>query len=305
MKTLYYDSINPATGTPFTWDDPNLIWSDPSYYLEPGDQGYVPYGPQPVPPVKPKKKPFHRARKPLSPTPVPPQPNNTTMATFKYNVAPLAAGGFTTRAVLGPQADSATLAATIAAATGVTAAQVELVAKAIVGQMLDCSQGSNWSGNLFGCLTFRPTSGGSQPMPGDFHNPVDINADITLRILPELMEPWRAGLSIESMGEVGKLTPVIDTVINLQTNVVNTYIPGDLIQVRGDYLKFDKADLTQGIFFKAGAAAEVRATIYGTLEPRAVSVMVPASLTGPLTVRVATFINGSVRNYTYSEPITL
>jgi len=43
MKPLHWDAINPATGTPFCWDDPNLRWGDPSTYLEPGDPGYVPY----------------------------------------------------------------------------------------------------------------------------------------------------------------------------------------------------------------------------------------------------------------------
>jgi hypothetical protein len=43
MKPLLWDAINPLTGTPFTWGDPNLRWGDPSYYLEPGDPGFVPY----------------------------------------------------------------------------------------------------------------------------------------------------------------------------------------------------------------------------------------------------------------------
>ncbi len=56
MKTLHWDSINPHTGRPFTWDDPNLRWGDPSYYLEPGDPGFVPY-PQSTPtPTKKGKK---------------------------------------------------------------------------------------------------------------------------------------------------------------------------------------------------------------------------------------------------------
>ena len=57
-KTLYWDAINPFTGTPFTWDDPNLRWGDPSYYLEPGDPGFVPYPGQILSsPAKPTTKP--------------------------------------------------------------------------------------------------------------------------------------------------------------------------------------------------------------------------------------------------------
>lgn len=56
MKTLHWDAINPATGTPYTWDDPNLRWGSPSYVLEPGDPGYTPPSPPASPPpVKPKR----------------------------------------------------------------------------------------------------------------------------------------------------------------------------------------------------------------------------------------------------------
>ena len=55
MKPLLWDAINPITGTPFTWDDPNLRWGDPSHYLEPGDPGFVPYPvSSPAPTQKPK-----------------------------------------------------------------------------------------------------------------------------------------------------------------------------------------------------------------------------------------------------------
>lgn len=60
MKTLLWDAINPFTGKPFTWDDPNLRWGSPSYYLEPGDPGFVPYPGQvlipPSPQPQPKRK---------------------------------------------------------------------------------------------------------------------------------------------------------------------------------------------------------------------------------------------------------
>ena len=51
MKPLFWDMINPLTGQPFKWDDPNLRYG---YYLEPGDPGFVPY-PGMEPPPKKKK----------------------------------------------------------------------------------------------------------------------------------------------------------------------------------------------------------------------------------------------------------
>lgn len=53
MKPLYWDAINPFTGQPFTFDDPNVFWD---FYLEPGDPGFTPYA-TPVPEKKTKKGP--------------------------------------------------------------------------------------------------------------------------------------------------------------------------------------------------------------------------------------------------------
>lgn len=51
MKTLYWDSTDPETGLPYTYDSPNVRWG---FVLEPGDPGYTP--PLHPPPPKPKTK---------------------------------------------------------------------------------------------------------------------------------------------------------------------------------------------------------------------------------------------------------
>ena len=101
---------------PTSWDQEFAFWDQPA-----GAQwDFSP----PEPPPKPKKKPFHRAPKNQHPNP----PTPTIMSdTFKYNVAPLAGGGFTTRAVRGIQADEASLTAAIAAATSVDPLKIPLV----------------------------------------------------------------------------------------------------------------------------------------------------------------------------------
>jgi hypothetical protein len=51
MKPLFWDSIDPDTGLPYTYDSPNLTWDG---ILEPGDENYVPPPPKAHP--KPRKK---------------------------------------------------------------------------------------------------------------------------------------------------------------------------------------------------------------------------------------------------------
>ncbi len=224
--------------------------------------------------------------------------------TFKFNPAPNPNGGFTTRTAMEGAVTQEFLTHEVATATGLTPVQVEAAVKTFFQKILACATGCGWSNNLYDIVCFRPTSGGSSPQPDGFHNADDINADVALSFTKEAIEAWRATLTLESMGEVGKVTPVIETILNQDDGAVDTYAPGSLIQIRGDNLKLNKADLTQGVFFKAGAAAEVRATVYGDIEPQTLTVLVPAALSGPLNVRIAVFINGSVRSHTYTNVIT-
>lgn len=301
MKPLLWDSINPFTGTPFTWDDPNLRWGDPSYYLEPGDPGFVPYPGQVLPKPKEKKKPFRRTPRPKT-QPQPTQPN--TMSTFRYNVAPNSNGGFTTRAHRGDPVDQTTMLDTISTAAGVTPAQAESVLRSFFDQVLAATAVSGWTPSFLDTLTFRPTSGGSSPTPEGFHNADDLNADVALSFLAPKIAAWRSSLSIQSLGEVGKVLPIVESVIRQSDSAAGKYTAGGLIQLRGNHLNFDKTDLTQGVFLKPGSGAEVRVTEYATIQPQSVIVLVPTGLTGPLTLRVAAYINGSVRTSTYTDPLT-
>jgi hypothetical protein len=49
MKPLHFGQINPQTGTLFRFGDPNLRFVNGiGMFLEPGDPGFVPYGPPPL-----------------------------------------------------------------------------------------------------------------------------------------------------------------------------------------------------------------------------------------------------------------
>ena len=120
----------------------------------------------------------------------------------------------------------------------------------------------------------------------------------------EKIRQWRSSLSLESMGEVGLLTPVIDSIIDMTTTQPDKYTAANVVQLRGNDLRFKLGDPNQGTFFRSGSAAEVRGSLYGQNEPGIVSVAVPAALSGPLQVRYAAYINGSIRSYTYTHLIT-
>lgn len=282
--------------------DRNLIWHDGiAHYLEPGDPGFVPYDtPGPAPAPK-RKKPFRRQKKQNAEEQTNP---NTPMSAFAYHSAPNPQGGFTTRPVLGNVISSDDFMAKVATGSGLTIEQASAAFDAILTTILDCGSGCGHATDIRGKLRFRPTSGGSSATPDGFNTAEEINADIALSLTAAARDAWRAGLTLESQGERGKLSPVIDSILSQENGAENHYVPGTLIVLNGDNLRFDKSDLNQGVFFRSGNNAELRATVYGTVTPGSLSVLVPATLSGPLTVRVAAHINGSVRSFTYMTPIT-
>lgn len=258
---------------------------------------------EPVPEPKPpkKKKPFHRAPKPSNP---PPTPSHTMSNTFKFNVSPKSTGGFRTNAVLGTQIDEAALVASIATETDVVPEKVPLVIKALFTHLRSCTHGCNWATALFGELSVRPTCGGSSPSPDGFQNAEEINADIALSFTAEIIQQWRATLQLESQGTKGLVTPVIDTILCLADNAEDHYVVMDNIRLYGHDLRFDKADVLQGVFFIKADGTEVRATVYGPINPSDVTVLVPAGLTGALQVRISAHINGSLRTYLYTRTLS-
>mgnify|MGYP003619841726 CR=1 FL=1 len=301
VKPLHWGAINPFTGKLFTFNDPNLRWGDPSYYLEPGDPGFVPYGPAPAPPAK--KKPFRR-KAAFRPDHAPePEYQPNTMPTYQYHIAPNPNGGFTTRPVLGTLVTTDFFINRLVQQTGLTTAQCEAVFDAVFDTICACVAGCDHATDIRGRLRFRPTSGGSSPDPAGFQNAAEINADIAISLTSEKRDDWRAGLTLQSMGEVGKLSPVIDSILSQENGQTDVYVPGTLIVLNGDNLRFDKADPLQGVFIRSGNNPEVRLTVYGTTTPSSLSVLMPAALTGAQTVRMAAYINGSIRSFTYMTPL--
>lgn len=284
--------------TSASWDATAAAWDAPSATWDtmPGPQ-----------PQKSKKKPFHRSPKP---TPTnPPSSTNITMSTFKFNVIPNAAGGFRTQAVLGPQiveADFTALVVTDAALTApaVTAAQAESVIRSFFKNARTCAAGCSWSSGLYGEMSIRPTCGGSQPSPDAFQNAQEINADIAISFIAEVRDAWRSTLLLESQGTKGLVTPIIDAILSEEDGAQDHYVPGTMIRIVGHDLRFVKTDITQGVFFIKPDGSEVRATVYGPLDPSQITVLVPATLSGVLQVRIAAFINGSVRTHLYTRSIS-
>lgn len=302
MKSLFWDSHDPLD----CWDNPNCFFDSEGKgkRREKSDEGYVEwYPPGYQPPAKPKaKKPFRRRAKTQTTHDNTTSTTSKAMPTFKYIVAPNSNGGFTTRPVLGTLLTEQAFIERMMAMTGLTQEQCGSATDAVFDIICGCAAGCDHATEIRG-FRFRPTSGGSASTPDGFNNADDINADIAISLTATKRDVWRGGITLESMGEVGKVSPVIDSLLSQENGQADVYVPGTMIVINGDNLRFDKTDVLQGVFVRSGNNAEVRLTVYGTVTPTSLSVLMPDTLTGPQTVRVAAFIHGSVRSFTYMTPV--
>lgn len=304
MVNLYWSSGNPLD----CFDNPNCFFNAQGIgqRREESDPGYVVWFPPGyMPPAQPKKKkPFRRKAKTtaaVNPTPTP----TNTMSTFRYNTGPMANGKFTTRAVVGAVINQATLDTNVAALTGVPVDKCPLVFIAYLRQFLTCAQTGGWADEAYEVLRMKPTAGGSQVGPDDFHTPDDINAGVSLSYTSAAIAAFRSTLTLERHEDMGFLTPVIDNIMCTDTDMLDHYVIGGGIRLEGSNLKFSKANVLEGIFAKPAAGAEVRLTTYLSITDTEILAVVPAALSGPLTIRAAAAVNGAtVRSFTYSTPIT-
>ncbi len=222
---------------------------------------------------------------------------------FLYQPAPNPRGGFTSRAVKGEQITEAELDSAVAAETGVPPEQCAQVLKAYLRQMLEQGTRSRWSPGLYGLIGLYPTAGGSKPHHDGFHTAEDVKAGMSIAFGLETIRAWRQRLHLVSQGFAGLVTPGLANVMCCSTNQPDVYVSLGLVTVRGQHLKLDRHDPAQGIFCLLEDGTEVRCEQYGRVSRLQATALIPGDVTGPIRLRMATLINGSVRSSVY--PVTL
>jgi hypothetical protein len=275
MKPLYWDSTDPLD----VWDNPNLRWGNPSYRLEPGDPGYVPWTPGPPAPLPRKPKPKHQR---------PPAMNIETQMEFTFIVKLTTDGEkFTTRPDFGPNWTQAELDARVHAAfPAVPADQCALIAQRYFLEIL-AADSPRRVPKLFDLLYVRPSCGGTATTPDGFNNATDIKADFVIAFLVEVVRDVQSQISIRKTGQEGVAGPQIDAVIDEATGAQNHYTALQNVRLVGDNLNFDKAETDQGVFIApAAGGAWVRLTTYGPVTEKNIYVLIPSGTAGAQKLRV-------------------
>jgi len=82
--------------------------------------------------------------------------------------------------------------------------------------------------------------------------------------------------------------PLVTALYDVASGGENVYTAGNIVRLRGDHLKFDPNANDEGVFFVGGNGSATRIPAYAQAGNRELVFLVPATLSGELTVEVRT-----------------
>ena len=114
---------------------------------------------------------------------------------------------------------------------------------------------------------------------GVFQNPEEAFSEdkhsVEVSIVPSQMFVKRVAIEAKTVRVAqGKILPLVISVENISSGAVDTLNSGDLVAIRGENLKFNKAELNQGVFLEKNGA-EIRVSEYSQVTSKLVSFKTP------------------------------
>lgn len=157
---------------------------------------------------------------------------------------------------------------------------------------------------------FYPCAGGSMDSPKDDFLPADTSTNHELRIhfRPDsALEKFVVENANLIRSDIADLSaPKVRSAFSSETSEIGATKLGDILNVYGYNLKFDRANTLEGLFFIDQTGAETRATIYSQILPKTIAAAVPSSLTpGIYTLAVRSFANGKTLHEGFLKGLTV
>jgi len=275
MKTLYWDSEDPLD----CWDNPNCRWGDPSYRLEPGDPGYVPWPPAPPPP-KPRRRPTISLETLNLPQ---------NMQPFRYLIA-LIQNRFTSRAALRPSMKEAEYLDTLAARSQLTRAQVEKLLTEQSGLHVELARQGIPVDYVLKRYRLLPSCGGRYDGPDPDPQLVRDSLSFSVVIHPDEIDKMRVDCPVEKSGETGEHAPTVTSVRGRPGNLPSRYGVGTAqgTEVNGDYFRASRSDAPwpTAELTDANGGNPVAVTVLDCTPTRLVLGGAPTGTTGPRFMKV-------------------
>lgn len=167
MKIFHWGMINPMTGAPFDFDDANVQWGEPGFFLEPGDPGFVPYADQDA----------GTAAQPLDCGAVHRLEKITREPTagaahsagdmFSGDAAGSCRDDFSVSSRPNGESNDSPMDAAVAELTGIPTEKCAEILGAYLDQLLACAADSPLAQAIHDLLSICPTSGSPSPEKGE------------------------------------------------------------------------------------------------------------------------------------------
>ena len=156
MKIFHWGMINPITRAPFSFDDPNVQWGDPGFYLEPEDPGFVPY-PGHVAGSESQALDEWAMQPSGKITDKPAAPAGDDV--FTCDAAGSSSDDFSVSLCSDAESGDSTMDAAVADITGIPPEKCAEILGAYLDQLLACASGSGLAQGIHDLLSICPSSG--------------------------------------------------------------------------------------------------------------------------------------------------
>lgn len=300
MRTLYWDSGRPED----CFDNPNCRWGDPSYILEPGDPGYVPWtppGPQPQPIVKPKPRQYQPAFIAAN------VEGSKTMSTFQFVIIPNPKNPqrpFRARPSLGEPVPEADFLNAVAADSGVARADVDKVTRSLFKVMVGYLRTTRTVGPVLDLFRAFPSIGGSFANNSPVDSELKAGIGFTIAPTPEAQAAMTADLSVEKVDEHGTIKPVIDSIQLSPGGQISVYSTTAAFQISGDHFRGSGQGQPwpKVYLLDADMGTPAQLSVFACSQTELLVQPVPAGTTGTRHLKIVAGWDETL--FTVSEPLT-
>ena len=226
---------------------------------------------------------------------------------YRYRIVKKSIGNspYTTRPELGTSLSERELIQAVVGATSLTEGDIRNVISSIRSVIVDTVRSGRNSDTLFNFLRVSLSSGGAITDPEQTLTVEDIDPRVNIYLALSVQQEFRNNLSIERVGMGGERSPQIEIVRNLANDNLNTYTAGNVLRITGKYLKINKSDPQQGIFFtNTNDQTTVRLEQYIDNTDGTLTALIPSNLKGDQRLLVRALIGNNLRETIYGTILT-
>ncbi len=226
---------------------------------------------------------------------------------FRYRVRKMAVGAipYTTRPDLGTPLTEEEVVTQLEAVSAISRGDILSIFSNLRNILVGAARETRPSEILFGLIRMGLSCGGSLNDPEGEISLAELNPTVQLYTAAGVQAQFLADLDLERTGIDGDRVPVIDLVRNDLTGALDTYTVGDAIVIKGDNLKVDEGDFTQGVFFTSTeGGAPIRADRYFDNTGGTLRVRVPSGVGGNQRITVTVKIGQNERSTVYTNVLT-